>query len=458
MSNDLEQRFEREFAMIADGTPWSAGSTADVVRRVRRRRRRRHALRGATMVVVLATVASVAYIRSSPAAPLSTTTTIVVPRGKQISIVEGADPPRAVMTEPGSARRVIVAGGQSIDLAVHADISNGVLVRSGCVEIDMTGICRDASADPSVPAIPLVGGSDSLVFWSAIPAGTAFVQLHAGSTTLWQIPIDGIAAFPGVEWHSLDEIVAYDASGEEIGRADLTQLVSFGAVEVTADGHTSTHDYYFSTNSRLASAPVDERWTALSDAQQQRQRRIAETLMTNCIGDRFVTSSDWTSCMDSSNRLLREAFLATTPADGQTTVGRRMPVVTGKDTRGYSEDLDQMIGRWLVLSFTSSTCGPCGAQDAALKTFYEQQSALSDPPMHAAIALDTDAAVAKAFYENHGSWPTIIDADGSIASSFGITQIPEVWIIDPAGVVRLRLVSPVTADQLAMHLDELRHS
>ncbi|MCU1391451.1 MAG: ccmG, partial [Ilumatobacteraceae bacterium] len=185
------------------------------------------------------------------------------------------------------------------------------------------------------------------------------------------------------------------------------------------------------------------------------------TLMTNCIGDGFVTSSDWTACMDSSNRLLLEAFLATTPAGGQASgpaVGRRMPEVTGKDTRGYAEDLDQTIGHWLVLSFTSSTCGPCSAQETALSAFYEQQSALANPAMHATIALDTDADVAKGFYDNlDGSWPTIIDSGGSIASSFGVTKIPEVWIIDPAGVIRLRLTATVTADQLSAYLDELRN-
>ncbi|MCU1389219.1 MAG: hypothetical protein JWL72_2557, partial [Ilumatobacteraceae bacterium] len=121
MSNDLEQRFELDLAAIADRTPWSAGSTSDVVRRVRRRRRRRLALRATTLLIVVGTVASVAVVRHAPPAPISTTTTkIVVPRGKLISIVAGADPQRDAMTEPGSAHRVIVAGGQSLDLSVHA--------------------------------------------------------------------------------------------------------------------------------------------------------------------------------------------------------------------------------------------------------------------------------------------------------------------------------------------------
>ena len=48
------------------------------------------------------------------------------------------------------------------------------------------------------------------------------------------------------------------------------------------------------------------------------------------------------------------------------------------------------------------------------------------------------------------------DDDGSIAVAFGVSKVPETWIVDPAGVVRARIISRVTADFLAAQLQRLR--
>ena len=40
--------------------------------------------------------------------------------------------------------------------------------------------------------------------------------------------------------------------------------------------------------------------------------------------------------------------------------------------------------------------------------------------------------------------------------AFGVSQVPETWIIDPSGVVQLRLISKVTADQLNTILQQFR--
>jgi hypothetical protein len=37
-----------------------------------------------------------------------------------------------------------------------------------------------------------------------------------------------------------------------------------------------------------------------------------------------------------------------------------------------------------------------------------------------------------------------------------VAQVPETWIIDPSGVVQLRLISEVTADQLNSILRQYR--
>ena len=42
------------------------------------------------------------------------------------------------------------------------------------------------------------------------------------------------------------------------------------------------------------------------------------------------------------------------------------------------------------------------------------------------------------FAENGGDWPVVRDPNGAISVAFGVSQVPETWIIDPDGIVRER--------------------
>ena len=59
--------------------------------------------------------------------------------------------------------------------------------------------------------------------------------------------------------------------------------------------------------------------------------------------------------------------------------------------------------------------------------------------MYTVINDDNDSAVLAFFAENKGDWQKIRDNDGTIAVAFGVAKVPETWIIDPNGYVRLRI-------------------
>jgi cytochrome c biogenesis protein CcmG/thiol:disulfide interchange protein DsbE len=69
---------------------------------------------------------------------------------------------------------------------------------------------------------------------------------------------------------------------------------------------------------------------------------------------------------------------------------------------------------------------------------------------------DTDDAVAAFFAKNGGDWPKVRDPDGTIAVSFGVARVPETWVIDPAGFVRLRYAGEVTSADLTGRIDAMK--
>jgi cytochrome c biogenesis protein CcmG/thiol:disulfide interchange protein DsbE len=69
---------------------------------------------------------------------------------------------------------------------------------------------------------------------------------------------------------------------------------------------------------------------------------------------------------------------------------------------------------------------------------------------------DSDEAVNEFFVTNGGEWPKLRDQDGSIAVAFGVARVPETWLIDPNGVVRLRIAGELTSSLLDDELGKLR--
>ena len=44
----------------------------------------------------------------------------------------------------------------------------------------------------------------------------------------------------------------------------------------------------------------------------------------------------------------------------------------------------------------------------------------------------------------------------SFSNGFGVSLVPETWIVDPSGVVRARIISQVTADGLGALINQLK--
>ena len=100
---------------------------------------------------------------------------------------------------------------------------------------------------------------------------------------------------------------------------------------------------------------------------------------------------------------------------------------------------------------------PCQQEHPELVRFVDQQAALADGARFYTVVYDDDRENVEQFFATEGGdWPVVYDDDGSIAVAFGVSKVPETWIIDPDGVVRGRIISRVTADFLGTQLQLLR--
>ena len=139
-------------------------------------------------------------------------------------------------------------------------------------------------------------------------------------------------------------------------------------------------------------------------------------------------------------------------------IGRPAPEATGTLDDGTSFDLSRRKGSWVVLNFFDPTCIPCVQEHPELIKFADDQATLGTDgaELYSVITRGEQAEIDQFFAENGGDWPAIYSEADEFPVAFGVSQVPETWIIDPSGVVQLRLISKVTADQLNAILQQFR--
>jgi cytochrome c biogenesis protein CcmG, thiol:disulfide interchange protein DsbE len=121
---------------------------------------------------------------------------------------------------------------------------------------------------------------------------------------------------------------------------------------------------------------------------------------------------------------------------------------------GGSESLADYKGRWVLVNFWASWCLPCRAEAPALEEFQQRHGG----PRFTVVGIDTQdlSDDARAFVERYElSYPQLRDGEGGTADEYGTTGVPENFLVDPAGTVRLVVAGPVGEDYLREEVEPL---
>jgi len=114
---------------------------------------------------------------------------------------------------------------------------------------------------------------------------------------------------------------------------------------------------------------------------------------------------------------------------------------------GGSGSLADYRGQWVLVNFWASWCEPCKEEAPALEEFQQQHGGGS----FTVLGIDSRDLTSdgREFVREYGlTYPQLRDGDGDSAHDFGTTGVPENYLIDPNGKVRLLVRGPVTEEYL----------
>lgn len=121
---------------------------------------------------------------------------------------------------------------------------------------------------------------------------------------------------------------------------------------------------------------------------------------------------------------------------------------------GGDGSLASYRGRWVLVNFWASWCPPCRAEAPALEEFQRGRRGAD----FTVLGIDSRdlSGDGRAFVRKYGlSYPQLRDANGDASHDYGTTGLPESYLVDPRGVVRLHAVGPVDEEYLRSEVESL---
>ncbi len=134
-------------------------------------------------------------------------------------------------------------------------------------------------------------------------------------------------------------------------------------------------------------------------------------------------------------------------------VGQPAPVFRVSTLDGQAFDSSAMTGKVLVVNFFATWCEPCRREAGDLEAIWREYR--DKNVQFVAIAYrDVDAKVHQFVQQAGISFP-VSNSSTNVGRLFGITGVPETYVIGPDGIVRYRRIGAIDPAQLRQVLDQL---
>jgi thiol-disulfide isomerase/thioredoxin len=122
------------------------------------------------------------------------------------------------------------------------------------------------------------------------------------------------------------------------------------------------------------------------------------------------------------------------------------PAITVNSLNGKPLNLSDLKGKVVLLNFWATWCPPCREE---IPSMMKLNSAMAGKQFQmVAVSIDEGGQPAiESFFKTSGfSLPAYTDTDNRAAKAYGITGVPETFIIDKNGILIKKVIGPMAWD------------
>ena len=126
-----------------------------------------------------------------------------------------------------------------------------------------------------------------------------------------------------------------------------------------------------------------------------------------------------------------------------------LPLLDGSNVR-----ISELKGKVVVVNFWASWCPPCRIEAPAIEEVYEKYQ--KKEVVFLGINVWENQKEANKFIQEFGiTYPNAVDKAGKLVVDFGVSGIPETYILNPDNYIVRRWIGPVTVEGLSFMIDEV---
>ncbi|QPA32722.1 TlpA disulfide reductase family protein [Thermaerobacillus caldiproteolyticus] len=127
-----------------------------------------------------------------------------------------------------------------------------------------------------------------------------------------------------------------------------------------------------------------------------------------------------------------------------------------KTIDGQSIHLSDFRGKPVIVNFWTTWCPPCREEMPAMQKFYQEyKNEVQLLAVH--LTSQDERQKVEPFIQKYGiTFPVVLDEKGKILKLYNIQTLPTSYLIDSNGVIRKKIVGPMTYKQMVEITAKLR--
>lgn len=123
--------------------------------------------------------------------------------------------------------------------------------------------------------------------------------------------------------------------------------------------------------------------------------------------------------------------------------GLEMPNFTFPDINGKEVSLSDHRGKVVLVNVWATWCPPCRQEMPSMQSLYEKFKDENFKILAVSIDSEGRAAVAPFMLKMNLTFPALLDPGETIRPLYGITGVPESFIIDKQGILVEKIIGPI---------------